>query len=242
MDTKDILPGENWRTRIRTAIRKADFILVCLSTRSVNRRGFLQREIKAALDLWEEQLDDDIYLIPIRLEECEVPERLSEFQYLDLFVLGAEKALLKAIEVGTERREGPSVSSSKPGQDSEGVLRVVCADDSDIALQGLFDILNAQPDIRIVASVGELDSVTDVVVKHRAQLLILDLKWGTNYRAGLDLIPTVKQAAPRTKILALSAYDGLALEAVAAGVDAAVGKEIPRIELVEQIRTLAQEM
>jgi CheY-like chemotaxis protein len=241
MDVKDILPGEKWKISIRTAIQDADFFLACLSMHSVGKRGFLQQEIRDALDLWKEQLDSDIYLIPIRLDDCEVPEPLHDLQHLDLFALGAEKELLKAIQVGTERRQGSNARTPKPDPGSKESVRVVCADDSDIARQGLINILDAQPDIRVVSSVGELDSVTDAVVKHRAQLLLLDLKWGRDFRAGLDLIPTVKQAAPDCKILALTAYEGLALEAVVAGVDAAVEKGIPRTELVFKIRILVQE-
>ena len=80
MDKKDILPGEKWKSSIQTAIRRSDFFLACLSVNSVNKRGFLQKEIKDALDIWQEMLDSDIYLIPVRLEDCEAPERLGDFQ------------------------------------------------------------------------------------------------------------------------------------------------------------------
>ena len=104
MDKKDILPGERWRVRIERAIKNSDFFLVCLSKNSVNRRGFLQREIKQALDIWEEKLKDDIYLIPIRLDECNVPDELSEFQWVNLFEENGRRQLVKAIQVGMERR------------------------------------------------------------------------------------------------------------------------------------------
>ena len=35
-------------------------------TLSVNQRGFLQSEIRQALEVWKEKLPDDIYLIPVR--------------------------------------------------------------------------------------------------------------------------------------------------------------------------------
>jgi CheY-like chemotaxis protein len=220
--------------------------------RAQNRVGYLG-----------EQLDADIYLIPIRLEECEVPDRLSEFQYLDLFEDGAGEKLLMAIQEGMKRREvavslAPNLAASSSsssvvfrntfpqqaattlGQGLEANLRVVCADDSDITRQGLANILDTQSDMSVVSSIGELEHVAEAVVQHHAQLLVLDLKWGQDFRAGLDIIPTVKRAAPWTKILAITAYDRLAPEAVAAGVDAAVGKDIPRQKLLEKIRNLAQ--
>lgn len=103
MDSRDIIGGEDFRHAIETSIRRADLILACLSNNSVDRRGFIQRELKQALDLWKERLDDDIYIIPARLEECTVPESLANFQWVDLFKDDGWERLLKAIEVALER-------------------------------------------------------------------------------------------------------------------------------------------
>jgi hypothetical protein len=104
IDTKDILPGEQWKSSIQKAIRRSDFFLACLSKNSVSKRGWIQKEIKGALDMWEEKLDSDIYLIPVRLEDCEVPERLRDFQWVDLFEEDGWTRLVEAIQVGMERR------------------------------------------------------------------------------------------------------------------------------------------
>lgn len=104
MDTKDILPGERWQSSIRKAVRRSDFFLMCLSANSVNKRGWIQREIKQALDIWQEKLDSDIYLIPVRLEKCEAPESLCEFQWVDLFEKDGWTRLVEAVQVGMGRR------------------------------------------------------------------------------------------------------------------------------------------
>lgn len=104
MDKKDILPGELWENAIRKAIRGSDFFVACLSVNSVDKRGFLQKEIKYALDIWQEKLEDDIYLIPVRLEDCEVPEDLHKFHWVDLFENDGWERLVKAIKAGMERR------------------------------------------------------------------------------------------------------------------------------------------
>ena len=104
MAPKDVVPGEKWPSAIRRAIRDSDFFLVCLSANSVSKRGWVQREMKQALDLWQEQLEDDIYLIPVRLEDCEAPESLREFQWVNLFEADGWAQLEKAIQVGVERR------------------------------------------------------------------------------------------------------------------------------------------
>jgi len=105
MDKKDILPGEQWETSIKAAIRKANFFIVCLTNKSVNKRGFLQKEIKDALEIWKEKIEMDIYLIPVRFENCVVPENLKKFQWVDLFLDEGFSRLLKAINVGIDRYE-----------------------------------------------------------------------------------------------------------------------------------------
>jgi hypothetical protein len=116
MDKKDILPGEQWEFCIPRAIRRSDFFLACLSANSVTKRGYLQKEIKEALDIWDEMLEDDIYLIPVRLEDCEVPERLHDFQWVNLFEEDGWTRLVKAIRIGVKRREvlKPNVQESTP--------------------------------------------------------------------------------------------------------------------------------
>jgi len=85
MDCKNILPGEKWETSIWTAVKQSDIFLLFVSENSFNKRGFLQKEIKTALSIWEEKLEDDIYIIPVRLSDCKVPEILSSFQYCNYF-------------------------------------------------------------------------------------------------------------------------------------------------------------
>jgi len=102
-DSKDILPGELWKDALIRAIREAPFFLACLSNNSVNKRGMIQEEIKEALQMWRQKLDDDIYFIPVRLEECQVPEVLAKFQWVDLFDEGGFNKLLRALRQGLDQ-------------------------------------------------------------------------------------------------------------------------------------------
>jgi TIR domain len=85
LDELDILPGQDWDSEIRKAIRKCHIVLVCLSRASINKVGYLQKEIRHVLDVADEQPEGTIFLVPVRLEECEVPDRLSRWQWVDLF-------------------------------------------------------------------------------------------------------------------------------------------------------------
>jgi hypothetical protein len=65
LDCKSLMPGQNWDFEIKRALDKATFVVVFLSTNSFDRRGYLQRELRLALDKANEKLVDDIYLIPV---------------------------------------------------------------------------------------------------------------------------------------------------------------------------------
>ncbi len=97
LDREHILPGMKWEPIIKAALKRSDFALVCLSATSINKRGFLQKEIKEALEHAKEKLDDDIWLITARLDECDVPESLSAIQWVDLFEDDGWEQLLAAL-------------------------------------------------------------------------------------------------------------------------------------------------
>lgn len=85
LDKANILPGQEWELEIRKAVSDSDAVIVCLSRSAVSKEGFIQKEIRFALDKADEKPTGTIFIVPVRLEECEVPERLSRWQYVDLF-------------------------------------------------------------------------------------------------------------------------------------------------------------
>lgn len=103
LDTEEIKPGEDWERKIMNAINAAPLFLAVLSSNSVDRRGMLQVEIKEALKTWYRKLPDDIYLIPLRLEPCEVPEALAKFQWVDMFARDGFERLVHAIRIQLDR-------------------------------------------------------------------------------------------------------------------------------------------
>ncbi len=86
LDRKRLLPGQNWPRSIEEAIETCDFFVACFSQRSVSKKGGFQAEIRYALDCARHVPLDEIFLIPVRLDECRVPARVrNEIQYIDLF-------------------------------------------------------------------------------------------------------------------------------------------------------------
>jgi len=86
MDSKKLLPGQNWARALEAAIETSDFCVPCFSTRSVAKRGGFQAEIRYALDCARRVPLEEIFLVPVRLDACRVPRSIQrEWQYVDLF-------------------------------------------------------------------------------------------------------------------------------------------------------------
>jgi transcriptional regulator with XRE-family HTH domain len=101
LDEVDLLPGQNWDAEIRKAVRTSDIVVVCLSQDSITKAGYVQREISLALDVAEEQPEGRIFLIPLRLEGCDVPDRLRRWQWVDYYVKTGYSRLVKALRTRT---------------------------------------------------------------------------------------------------------------------------------------------
>ena len=90
-DEEDILPGEKWQEAVVKAVRDSHAVIVFLSAVALEQEGFFHKELTLALDTANEKPADAIFIIPIRLEECRVPERLEQYQYVDYFGDEAQK-------------------------------------------------------------------------------------------------------------------------------------------------------
>jgi hypothetical protein len=84
--------------KISKAVRTSDVIIICLSRGSVTKAGYVQKEIRKALDEADMQPEGVIFIIPLRLEECEVPSRLSRWQWVDLFKKRGYERLVDALQ------------------------------------------------------------------------------------------------------------------------------------------------
>lgn len=94
LDREHLLPGQNWEVEIPKAIDTSDVILVCLSKNSVNKEGYVQKEIAFALDKALEKPEGAIFIIPVKLEDCEVPARLKKYQWVEYFRIDGRKRLI----------------------------------------------------------------------------------------------------------------------------------------------------
>jgi predicted Rossmann-fold nucleotide-binding protein len=103
LDEERLLPGQNFPLEIQKAVRESVAVIVCLTKNSVSKEGYVHREIKLALDIANEKPEGEIFIIPARFEECNVPESLKTLHWADLFKQGGYErlrdALIKTIPV-----------------------------------------------------------------------------------------------------------------------------------------------
>ncbi len=111
LDEEDLLPGKKWKVEIPKAVKTSDVVIVCLSHKAINKSGYVQKEIKFALDKADEQPEDTISLIPLKLEECDVPERLQSWQWVNLFEEKGYGRLMNSLRSCAEK--------ITPGSDSD---------------------------------------------------------------------------------------------------------------------------
>ena len=98
LDEQKLLPGQDWNLEITKAVHTSDVVLVCLSRGSVNKAGYIQKEIKYALDVADEQPEGTIFLIPLKLEECEIPDRLRRWQWVNLLEESGYERLMRSLQ------------------------------------------------------------------------------------------------------------------------------------------------
>lgn len=97
LDEEDLVPGASWELATKNALRDSDFVIVCLSRASTTTAGYVHKEIKQALDIADARPDGTIFVIPARIEQCDVPHRLHHLHWVDLFAEGGYSRLITAL-------------------------------------------------------------------------------------------------------------------------------------------------
>lgn len=101
LDEFKLLAGQKWQEEIPKALKDSDAIIIVLSKNSITKEGYVQREIKFALDKALDIPEGRIFIIPARLEECEIPESLKGYEWVDLFQKNWYRRLMSSLN---ERR------------------------------------------------------------------------------------------------------------------------------------------
>ena len=96
-DAERLQPGQDWQNEIRDALLKCDVVIVCLSKAFDKQHGYRHEELKLALEKANFLPNDEVFIIPVRLEKCDMPESLRHLHRVDLFKAGGYKKLVRAL-------------------------------------------------------------------------------------------------------------------------------------------------
>ena len=97
LDAENLQPGQDWQREIRKAILKSDVVIVCLSRGFDQQPGYRHEELKIALEKAKLLTDNEIFIIPVRLEKCDMPAALRHLHRVDLFETGGYQKLLRVL-------------------------------------------------------------------------------------------------------------------------------------------------
>lgn len=163
LDREKLLPGQDWQLEIPKAVRESDVVIVCLSNKSITKEGYVQKEIKFALDIATEKPEGVIFLIPARLEDCNVPLQLASWQWVDLFESDGYERLMRSLRLRADKlgmRVGDTLYTDREMEQrldqlyTEG-LAALWVEDWDKAYHRFQTILREKPDH--MQSIAKLD-------------------------------------------------------------------------------------
>jgi hypothetical protein len=111
LDEEKLLPGQDWDSEIMKAVKNSDAVIVCLSNNSIKKEGYVQKELRSILEIGLEKPDGTIFIIPVRLDDCQVPARLQPYQYVNYFPLDYRNQAYNRIRASLEIR-GKTINST----------------------------------------------------------------------------------------------------------------------------------
>jgi formylglycine-generating enzyme required for sulfatase activity len=140
LDEEDLLPGQDFDLEIYKAARDSDSIIICLSKASVAKEGYVNKEIRRALDAADEKPEGAIYIIPLRLDDCSSSfERLKKLHWADYFTPNAHEKLIKSLRL---RADALKIETSESVVTPVVQPKVSIAKDDDLDLYRFIKIEN----------------------------------------------------------------------------------------------------
>ena len=105
LDEERLLPGQDWNLEIEKAVEASDAVIVCVSSTSVAKEGYVQKELRKVLDLALEKLEGAIFVLPVKLDDCDLPRQLRDRQALNYFPEGDRAAAYERLKASLKIRK-----------------------------------------------------------------------------------------------------------------------------------------
>lgn len=127
IDTHCLLPGAPWKHAINQAILGSRYFIALLSSSSVSKVGYVQRELKEALEVLDNYPEGGIFVIPVRLDDCKPTHpRLFDLNWVDLFpdFNKGFTRIMRVLKPGVELSHAFSQAEETTGNSIEYILSI----------------------------------------------------------------------------------------------------------------------
>jgi DNA-binding NarL/FixJ family response regulator len=121
---------------------------------------------------------------------------------------------------------------------ARALIRVLLADDHTVVRAGIHRILETAPDIRVVAEAGNGKQAIEAIRTKRPDVAVLDVKMPEG--SGIEVTKWIRENAPSTAALVLSAYDDdpYVLAVLQAGANGYVLKSADAEDIIRAVRSV----
>jgi DNA-binding NarL/FixJ family response regulator len=120
-------------------------------------------------------------------------------------------------------------------------ITVIIADDQTLFREGIKDLLENEKNIQVIAEAADGREALRLVKKLRPNVILLDIK--LPHMDGIEATRQIHKECPTTNVLILSGYEDEAhvMEAIQAGANGYLSKMLPAAELVNALKTFANQ-
>lgn len=185
-----LLPGQKWKVEIKKAIKNSKLFLALLSSKSVSKQGYVQNELKEALEVLDNLAESEVFIIPVRIEECSpTHEKMLDIHWVDLFP-SYESGIEKILRSCKYKLYNISKSlGSNQLQDEKELNRIktLFVEDEVSATQPYFWRLNQNGFDCVLAKNG--DEAVAELKKRKFDIVSLDIMFPPGEALGEDVTP-----------------------------------------------------
>jgi DNA-binding NarL/FixJ family response regulator len=128
-----------------------------------------------------------------------------------------------------------------PSERTDTLTTVLVVDDDELVRAGLRVIIDAEPDLRVVAECGDGLEVAALVTRHRPDVVLMDVRM-----PGIDGIATTRHlltgadVPPKVLVLTTFGTDAVVHDALRVGAAGFLVKRARAEEIVQAVRTVAR--
>lgn len=124
---------------------------------------------------------------------------------------------------------------------SQKKLTVLIADDQTLFREGIKDLLENERAIQVIGESSDGPETVRMAKKLRPNVILMDIK--LPHMDGVSATRLIRKECPNTNVLILSSYEDEAhvMEAIQAGANGYLSKMLPASELVNALKTFANE-